>query len=121
MGLDMYAFTTQTKIEAVDFDAPDDAQQLHSWRKHPNLHGWMEELYCAKGGAGEDFNCDSVRLNVADLDKLEAAIKAKTLPETQGFFFGKSEPENADDDLHFIGKAREAIKRGLSVFYTSWW
>lgn len=121
MGLDMYAFTTRTKIEVVDFDAPDAAKQLHYWRKHPNLHGWMEALYRAKGGEGENFNGDCVWLDLADLDRLEAAVKGKALPQTEGFFFGKSKPEDADDDLRFIGKARAAIKRGLYVFYTSCW
>jgi len=37
----MYAFTTAHEPEEpVDFKA-DNAVEIH-WRKHPNLHGWME-------------------------------------------------------------------------------
>ena len=51
MGLDMYALTTTEKpASAVDFDA-DAHSELHYWRKHPDLHGWMEKLYREKGGA----------------------------------------------------------------------
>jgi hypothetical protein len=40
---------------------------------------------------------------------------------TTGFFFGESRPEEKQDDLDFIQKARAAIADGKKVFYTSWW
>jgi hypothetical protein len=44
MGLDMYASTLlQAPPSDVDFDR-DDAIEIHYWRMHPNLHGWMESL-----------------------------------------------------------------------------
>lgn len=124
MGLDMYAFRTKGMIkEEVDFELPDDESQdeLHYWRKHPNLHGWMERLYRKKGGKEPVFNCVNVKLTEADLDRLEVDVKSEELPETSGFFFGKSQPEDRKDDLEFISKAREAIKEGDDVYYTSWW
>ena len=51
MGLDMYAYSTQQVIPPVDFEMPEDAQQIAQWRKHPNLHGWMHTLYLHEGGA----------------------------------------------------------------------
>lgn len=121
MGLDMYALTTDEKITApVDFKAEEIAE-LHYWRKHPNLHGWMEHLYREKGGEAEVFNCVNVELTPDDLDSLEEAIKAGTLPETCGFFFGQSDGSEVEDDLAFIAKAREAIAAGKTVFYSSWW
>ena len=60
MGLDMYASTTTETLETeVDFK-PEEANELHYWRKHPDLHGWMEELYYSKGGASDCFNCVTV-------------------------------------------------------------
>ena len=56
-----------------------------------------------------------------DLDRLEADIKAKRLPHTIGFFFGESDGAEIDDDLEFVGKAREAMAANLTVFYSSWW
>jgi hypothetical protein len=48
VGLDMYAVTTQETVDKpVDFNI-EEASELHYWRKHPNLHGWMETLYYAR-------------------------------------------------------------------------
>jgi hypothetical protein len=124
MGLDMFAFTTKVKPQTVvDFQRPDDEtrQELYYWRKHPNLHGWMEQLYRSKGGVNPDFNGDTVLLTLADLDALEAAIREEQLPETTGFFFGESRPEEKERDFEFIDAARKAIAQGLTVYYDSWW
>ena len=122
MGLDMYAMTTDyTPSQPVDFPEPGDASQLHYWRKHPDLHGWMERLYIEKGGSNETFNCTSVALNADDLNQLEIDIEAGYLPQTNGFFFGESEGTETEDDLAFIAKARSAIEEGKTVFYSSWW
>lgn len=120
MGLDMYAMTIDLAPEKpVEFEAPN-AAELHYWRKHPNLHGWMEELYTAKGGT-QIFNCTPVLLTVADLDRLESDVRAGNLPHTSGFFFGETDGSESADDLAFIAKARAAIAAGKSVFYDSWW
>ena len=121
MGLDMYALKTREEIIGeVDFNI-EDAEKIHSWRKHPDLHGWMARLYYEKGGKGEHFNCDCVLLTDSDLDSLEAAILGNALPGTAGFFFGESDGSEKEDDLDFVRKAREAIKDGYKVFYDSWW
>ncbi len=44
MGLDMYAIATKAKFQTeVDMDFTNakisDSEDLHYWRKHPNLHG----------------------------------------------------------------------------------
>ena len=112
MGLDMYAFTTIHKPKKpVDFKMPKEIgmDEIHYWRKHPNLHGWMEQLYRTKGGANPSFNCVPVILTLEDLNALEAAVQGEVLPDTTGFFFGESEPEDKVGDLEFIAKARTAI------------
>lgn len=122
MGLDMYAYAS-TQTSAEDFDARRfGTERIHYWRKHANLHGWMEQLYRERGG-DKVFNCVALRLLPEDLDRLEAFVHGKQLPYTVGFFFGQSDgsQEEIDDDLDFITKAREAIAKGLNVFYSSWW
>ena len=120
MGLDMYAMRTLEPIsKPVDFKTQE-ATEIHRWRKHPNLHGWMEELYYTKGGK-EEFNCVPVTLTADDLNRLEKALKTKSLPHTQGFFFGTSDDADTVDDLTFIEKARKAIAQGYTVYYDSWW
>jgi hypothetical protein len=122
MGLDQYAFTTKTSLtSAVDIHEPSDAEELHYWRKHPNLHGWMEALYFRKGGQNEDFNLAGLRLDSADIDQLEIDVKAHRLPVTTGFFFGESDGSEIEDDLLFVAEARAAIADGKAVYYVAFW
>ena len=120
MGLDMYALATTENPEADFGFKPEQAEELHYWRKHPSLHGWMENLYRERGGE-EVFDCITLRLTVADIDRLEADVRAGELPPTQGFFFGESDGTETEDDLAFVAKARQAIAKGKTVFYDSWW
>jgi hypothetical protein len=125
MGLDMYAFSTNAKPKTdVDFETKNfKPEEVHYWRKHANLHGWMQNLYDVKGGQERDFNGDCVVLDTLDLDILEVDIKDGNLPDTSGFFFGQSSngDEEIKDDLDFIQKARYQIANGKTVYYTSWW
>lgn len=123
MGLDMYAFSTKAILnKEVDFNETNlKPEEIHYWRKHPNLHGWMENLYREKGGKGQDFNGDCVILTEADLDSLAEDIINNNLPNTSGFFFGQSDGEEIQDDLEFITKAKKEISEGKTVYYTSWW
>ena len=122
MGLDQFAVTyrpEQVGTLQVDIEA-EQVSDICQWRKHPNLHGWMEQLYRSKGGL-QEFNCTTVRLDAADIDALEKAVLAEALPKTDGFFFGQSRAENKAEDLEFIAEARKAIAAGLVVAYDSWW
>jgi hypothetical protein len=117
----MYAYSTPEQLTAeVDFKVTQ-MTELHYWRKHPNLHGWMRQLYDDKGGRDEQFNCVAVRLTADDLARLEEDVRAGRLPQTTGFFFGASDGTELEDDLRFVADAREALSAGLCVFYTSWW
>ena len=121
MGLEMYAFTTPEKFaKPTDFHAVN-ATEFYYWAKHPNLHGWMHELYRSKGGADPEFNLAEVELTLDDLERLDNEIRGGLLPETRGFFFGISCGDEVEDDLDFIAAARAAIEAGLTVYYTSWW
>ena len=137
MGLDMNAYRMgYTPTKEVDFSdeifAKDDrgeldyetpivgAKEIAYWRKHPDLHGWMENLYREKGGREKSFNGDLVVLTLKDLDRLEEDILRKNLPKTTGFFFGES-GEISLKDLEFVLEARKAIQEGDTVFYDSSW
>jgi len=125
MGLDMYACKTKDALpDAVDFDSEHvNSEQIFYWRKHPNLHGWMERLYREKGGAAASFNCVTLQLTLRDLNALKSDVYGRSLPATSGFFFGESyaTPEERHRDLEFIEAAITAIGDGYSVYYTSWW
>ena len=139
MGLDQYAVARKgeprkvpqtctttdadgNEEEVVEYyNEWDDTIELATWRKHPNLQGWMQELYYEKGGEGE-VNCVDVELPFEDLDALEATLDEEELPETVGFFFGGNADDHyAETDREFIREARAAIKKGYTVVYSSWW
>lgn len=125
MGLDMYAYAAPrdaiTAEVDLDLKTIEGIAEIHYWRKHPNLHGFMRELYFRKGGTSEVFDLNPVVLTLEDLDDLEAAILDNTLPRTSGFFFGESDGSEREDDLAFIDKARQAIGVGKAIIYDSWW
>ena len=123
MGLDQYATARkgEPSKDADGYTYYEDSMELAYWRKHPNLQGWMEELYHEKGGE-EEFNCVDVELTLEDLDALEQSLDESALPETVGFFFGENSDDHyAEQDREFIREARAAIKQGYTVVYNSWW
>ncbi|MDO4641694.1 MAG: phosphoglycerate kinase [Neisseria sp.] len=133
MGLDMYGYTMRAEFvgdRQVDVKPRTDKEREQAqmeviayWWKFNHLHGWMEKLYREKGGTAEHFNLCTVRLDMDDLARLEQALNNDELEYTEGFFFGGKEiyPENIEDTRQFIANARDAIGKGLTVFYNSWW
>ena len=140
MGLDQYAYVA-AKAGAYDeyYDndnyekAEDDSSKLRKptelayWRKHPNLQGWMENLWLEKNPGSEEesgytFNNIELELTWDDLDRLEADVKDGNLPKTRGFFFGDdSDKHYKKQDLEFVKNAKAEVFLGLKVFYNSSW
>ena len=134
MGLDMYAYTATRAgqqnefyetAEYVDNEFVNSTvtkpMELAYWRKHPNLHGWMHQLWESRGNEG-DFNGDELELTAQDLDDLELAVTHGQLPTTGGFFFGNPCDEHyREQDLEFVKNARAELFMGLKVFYNSSW
>ena len=142
MGLDMYAYVASKRgqynefYENAEFDGTTNdfesdtvtkPYELAYWRKHPNLHGWMEQLWVSKGRPRQSvgwpiFNGIELDLTWDDLDNLERAIRHGQLPDTEGFFFGKpSDNHYYEQDLEFVNNAKAEVFLGLKVFYNSSW
>jgi hypothetical protein len=140
MGLDMYAYTASRhgqyddwwsgadlNPESNEFENPKLSKpvEIGYWRKHPNLHGWMEQLWQKKTDGireNSEFNGVELELTREDLDQLERDIAEGFLPETNGFFFGEASDEYYKErDLEFIKQARMNLFLGLRVFYNSSW
>lgn len=135
MGLDQYGYIKfPDDLETEDGDV--NRIYLMTWRKHPNLQGWMERLWRCRNNTIDQFeadtfmdcafNCVELQLQLEDIDKLENDVETNNLTEahkdTTGFFFGeKRDEEYKFDDLKFCRNARAAIKNGLTVCYNSWW
>ena len=114
------------KLRKADTEAKNQGwinTDLYYWRKFNALHGWMHELYIRKGGTDEDFNCNTVRITLDDLEDLMQTTEKGKLKPTQGFFFGAQEVEAEDLEsvFDFAYKAKAEIAAGKAVFYDSWW
>lgn len=111
MGLDQWADIKHAKKRLF--------KEIAYWRKHHDLHKWMENLFVAKGGTGE-FNF--LVLSIEDLDKLEKDVRGDNLPAYRGIV---ADDENSkrykDDDLKFIETARQYVRKGYEVKYSYWW
>jgi hypothetical protein len=140
MGLDMYAYVAEKEgqqrefYESAEFDdnakdfvnkTVEKPREIAYWRKHPNLHGWMEQLWKSRNGGNGDsatFNGIELELTWEDLEILELDIMSGTLPSTSGFFFGNEADEHyKEQDLKFVRDARAELFCGLKVFYNSSW
>lgn len=147
MGLDQYAYVAlrngerEDFYEGAEFDKKTNElvnpkvakpREIAYWRKHPNLQGWMEQLWIRKlaaegktpeqSGWGSSFNGVELELTWEDLDELERAVTHGQLPPTGGFFFGNNSDEYyREQDLEFIKNARAELFVGLKVFYNSSW
>lgn len=135
MGLDMYAYVAARPgvrdefwegaelNENKEYVNPKVARprEIAYWRKHPNLHGWMQRLWESRGNSG-DFNGDELELTWEDIEMLEEDIVAGNLPATAGFFFGRDADDHyREQDLEFVRNAKAELFMGLKVFYNSSW
>lgn len=126
MGLDMYAYSVPAEAVIDDFlyKEDDERTEFFYWRKHNALHGWMEDLYRAKGGTEEEFNCIPVRLSYENLIDLRTCIQNKSLTPRSGFFWGGQrdyDSSAAECDMRFVNKAIAIVQSGGAVYYKSWW
>ena len=120
MGLDMYAYTATKPCD--DSSDKSSHREISYWRKHPNLHGWMERLAERKSLKYDSFNGIELELTWNDLEELEQDIVNKQLPVTSGFFFGNNSDDHYQEhDLVFVRKAKAELFMGLKVFYNSSW
>jgi len=127
MGLDQYMYVAAKAGTAWDDTS---RRELAYRRKHPNLQGWMRELWlrklknneCTNDSDDNTFNGVELELTWEDIERLEQAVINGDLPQTTGFFFGDdSDDYYRDQDLEFIKNARAELFVGLKVFYNSSW
>lgn len=136
MGLDQFAYVRFPDLIDDEGDVEPQHLRIATWRKHPNLQGWMERLwrqrnktmdaYEADTLIDDEFNCIELELTLDDIDALEQDVMTGNLNgghgDTTGFFFGDNrDQEYKWEDLTFCTHARMALKNGLTVCYNSWW
>ena len=131
MGLDMYAYVATKSGAQEEYYEEVNAngtatqpRELAYWRKHPNLHGWMEQLWRSRNSDADEYSFNGIELELTwqDIDLLEQDILNNQLPGTTGFFFGNpADDYYREQDLEFVKNARAELFVGLKVFYNSSW
>ena len=116
-------------------------QELFSWRYHPDLHGWMNELYRRRGGvnfilpscggscethpeakqATPYFCGEYIQLTRLDILDFQMDVELDRLPPTSGFHLGRSGAHSKREDLEFIPLALWALGEGKVLFYQGSW
>ena len=108
MGLDMYLTGEKFIMTADGMNPQEDGFRLRSktlelgyWRKHPNLHGYIVQTF-----AGGEDECQTIDLS-DHIRTIIAAVQARDLPDTTGFFFGVSDssPERLEEDIAIFENA----------------
>lgn len=137
MGLDMYLYKTKMSEEEynelkrkfhnkeIDYDDLYEIEyerfyEIGYWRKHPNLHGYIEMLWREREGINGDF-CELFLLTKEDIQAIIEGSKKQDLPHTEGFFFGKSYPEDHVRTIKIMEQALEFIEAGYTIIYNSSW
>lgn len=130
MGLDMYLtgekyyWSSEGKRQKEDgLEIKTKTFDLGYWRKHPNLHGYIVQVF----NKGVD-DCQDIELGEEQISQIIKAIKNKELPHTEGFFFGDSSwnPEHDANSIKIFNDALKWLKveeKGVSrsVMYRASW
>lgn len=104
MGLDMCLYEGEKEIAY--------------WRKHPNLHGYIVQNFA--DGVDE---CQKIRLNKDDVEKILNAVVSNSLPVTTGFFFGVSTDYHYEYTAKIFSDLLERMKDNpkLEITYQASW
>jgi len=109
MGLDMYLtgrkfiMPNVLNLQEDGFPLLSKSFELGYWRKHPDLHGYIVQTF-----AGGKDECQDINLTCPNRIRMTiAAVKARKLPHTEGFFFGVSDasPERIAEDIRIFESA----------------
>ena len=126
MGLDMYLkgekFAQFNKPRQEDgFNISSIILELGYWRKHPNLHGFIVEQFAN----GVD-TCQRINLTADNVRQIIKAIKKRSLPHTEGFFFGTSDPSDDQSSIEILEKALKWLETeddrfDREIYYQASW
>ena len=112
MGLDQYAVAEKAGEENITFA---------NWRKHRNLHTYMEGVYQRQCRQNDEriqcFNGVDLYLNLHDLDELERHHPLPFVSHRHHFNWGQSTPEDDVTTREFIARARELLVNEYDVYY----
>ena len=117
MGLDQYLYAIS--MEDWNEQRFTNAEELGHWRKHPNLHGWFQNLWRQRNGTTRPLRHEKVVVRLPGLAGLASAVIKNELPYCEGEYFGTSEDSDSQlsADLEIIQDAVIAARQGKVVYY----
>ena len=116
MGLDMHFYSVPKGCEPENSD-----DEICYFRKHADLHGWLEKTRCEMLGECGDFNCVYFDITPEVLMKMKELVKKPVKEHFHGFFWGESTDEDWKKTEALIPKIEEILRSGAKVYYYSWW
>lgn len=117
MGLDMYFYSVPKGQEPSEGKG----EEIFYFRKHSDLHGWLEKQWHENLGRSEEFNCVYMEITPDILSRLKDYLNNPAKEKCRGFFWGESTEENWRETRELIPRLEEIINSGDRVFYYSWW
>lgn len=117
MGLDMFF------IRAPKGQEPSDEKwdKIAQFRKHSDLHGWLEKQWHDTLGKSEKFNCVFMEITPDILSRLKDYLRNPEKEKYRGFFWGESTEEDWKETRELVPRLEEIINSGDRVFYYPWW
>lgn len=101
--------------------------EIGYWRKHADLHGYMEDLYIERGGT-EEFNCVKLPLSKEDCEEIIAFARERLeenedeVEHTTGFFFGQTQKEDWEETIKIFENVLNTVNFDTEeIYYDSWW
>lgn len=122
MGLDMYFY----RVPKGKGPETDSKKEIQYFRKHSDLHGWLEEEWRKASEANRNaewnaFNCVYLEITPEILMRLKDYMTNPNKKHYEGFFWGESHDSDWEETRDLISRIEDIIKSGDKVYYYSWW
>lgn len=117
MGLDMYLYARKA-------DNFEEMEEIMYWRKHPDLHRYMEEIWRERTPSHRSYSFNNIELNLTREDVKNIGFKTifACLPKNEGgFFFGESDRFYDDGTMTAVHEALRLMDGGWDISYDSSW
>lgn len=85
----------------VEFD-PNDAGEIHYWRRCVVILQWMAARYRVLGGSKQNFAGSNIRIFEHDCEAIIRFLKSDAEQNASGFFFGGYDEAMKDYDIEFF-------------------
>lgn len=117
MGLDMYFHRTPKGELPGEANSP----VIAYFRKHSDLHGWLERQWRKENHDEGDFNCVYMKITSAILQRLKDYLTRPQKERYYGFFWGESDAAQWEETRKLVPRLEEILNSGDQVYYYSWW